>query len=368
MKRANLIVVSVFIAFIFILTAANLLKAPDAVSTAERRKLAQFPAFSIDRVLNGRFVEDYARFLRDQVAFRDRFRAVKAFVEINVLRKSENNGVYVVNGNLYDKFYGIQQSNIERAASLINAIIAEADGERVYLSIIPSKAHLLNPGQYLLSDQAEIAGYLKDHVTADYIDLMNVFQRASADVYYRTDHHWTTPGAIMGYKALISAMGDEPIEEYDFEPITASYMGSHYGKAAIDTIEKDTILLAHNELLDAMRVCRYTTATQYDCFDSIYFREKENDLDPYDVFLGGAGPLIVIKNDRSTNDAELVIFKDSYAHSLAPFLAQHFKTVTLVDLRYVRKELIFENFDLKGKTLLFLYSTTILNIDPKILN
>jgi hypothetical protein len=86
------------------------------------------------------------------------------------------------------------------------------------------------------------------------------------------------------------------------------------------------------------------------------------------VFLGGAAPVTVIENALAPNDDELVLFKDSYAHSLAPFLAQHFRTVTLFDLRYVRKELIFEQFELDGKAVLFLYSTTILNTDPRILN
>ena len=75
----------------------------------------------------------------------------------------------------------------------------------------------------------------------------------------------------------------------------------------------------------------------------------------------------VIENDRSP-DEELILFKDSYSHALAPFLAQHFRRVTLFDLRYVRKELILDRFDLSGKTVLFLYSTTILNTDPQILN
>ena len=84
--------------------------------------------------------------------------------------------------------------------------------------------------------------------------------------------------------------------------------------------------------------------------------------------LGGLGPITVIENDLAQNDEELIMFKDSYSHSLAPFLAQHFKKVTLFDLRYVRKELIFEYFDMTGKTVLFIYSTTILNTDPQILN
>jgi hypothetical protein len=286
-----------------------------------------------------------------------------------VLRKSENNGVYVVDGNLYDKFYGINQRYIERAADLIDRIIATIDADGVYLSVIPSKAHLLDPGRYLLSDQGAIASHLREHVNASYIDLMDLLKEGGTDLYYRTDHHWATQGAIQAYKALVTAMGYEPVEEYDFEQVTDSYVGSNYGKAALRSIEKDRIFLAHNPHLAHMSVCRYETADAFECFDSVYFREKASGLDPYDVFLGGAGPIIVIENDRAQgNNEELVVFKDSYAHVLAPFLAQHFSKVTLFDLRYVRKELIVENFDLTGKTVLFLYSTTLLNTDPKILN
>ena len=368
MKRANLVVVTVFITFIFGLTAADLVAAPAEVSVAERRKLAQCPEFSLERALDGRFARDYARFLQDQVVFRDGFRAIKAFVELSVLRKSENNGVYVVDGNLYDKFYGINERYIERAADLIDRIIAAIDADSAYLSVIPSKAHTLDRGRVLLSDQGAIAGYLKAHVNASYIDLTGPLKEGGPDLYYRTDHHWTTQGAIRAYEVLVAAMGVEPIEGYEFEQITDSYVGSNYGKAALRSIEKDSITLAHNPRLDHMSVCRYETADTFECFASVYFREKAGGLDPYDVFLGGAAPIITIENERAPSDEELVVFKDSYAHALAPFLAQHYAKVTLFDLRYVRKEYILDHFDLSGKTVLFLYSTTILNTDPQILN
>jgi hypothetical protein len=369
-KRADLIVTIVFIAFIFGLTAADLIAAPVEISIAERRKLAQRPTFSFKRALEGRFASDYARFLQDQIVFRDDFRAFKASVELGVLRTRENNGVYVVDSNLYDKFYGINQRYIERAADLINGIIAATDADRVYLSVIPSKAQLLVHGRdrYLLSDQNAIAGYLKEHVNASYIHLMNLFAESGPELYYRTDHHWTTQGAIQAYKVLVAAMGFEPVEDYDFDQITDSYVGSNYGKAALRSIAKDSITLAHNAHLDRLTVCRYETADRFECFDSAYFREKAGGLDPYDVFLGGAAPIIVIENDRAQSRKELVVFKDSYAHALAPFLAQHYARVTLFDLRYVRKAYVLDHFDLSDKALLFLYSTTILNTDPQILN
>ena len=161
------------------------------------------------------------------------------------------------------------------------------------------------------------------------------------------------------------AMGSGPDQ---FEQVTDSFAGSLYGKAAVSSIARDRIHLAHNSLLDRLTTCRYETMEDVECSDSVYYRDKATALDPYDVFIGGAAPVTVIENDQGARAGELVIFKDSYAHSLAPLLAQHFRTATLFDLRYVRKELIFDHFDLDGRAVLFPYSTTILNTDPRILN
>jgi len=294
--------------------------------------------------------------------------AVKSFVERMILLKQENNEVYIVDNNLYDKFYGINQRYIERAANLINNLVTSIDSNDIYLSIIPSKAQMLDRSKYLLSDQTLIAEYLKQNVDAEYVNLMGLATAGNEDLFYVTDHHWTTEGAIHAYEILILAMGYEPVTNYTFEMATDSYVGSNYGKAAVMSIEKDRIYFAHNHYLDNMTVRRYETLDDYTDFDSIYFMDKIESLDPYDAFIGGLGPITVIENNQAQSDEELIVFKDSYSHSLAPFLAQHFKKVILFDLRYVRKELIYENFDLNGKTVLFIYSTTILNTDPQILN
>jgi hypothetical protein len=173
---------------------------------------------------------------------------------------------------------------------------------------------------------------------------------------------------MRAYGVLVRAMGYAALEGYQLEEVTDAFAGSLYGRAAVASIPRDRIHVAHNAVLDGLTICRYESLDDVKCLDSVYFAEKLGGLDPYDVFLGGAAPITVIENELASNDDELVLFKDSYAHSLAPFLAQHFRRVTLFDLRYVRTELILEHFDLDGKAVLFLYSTTILNTDPRILN
>ena len=68
----------------------------------------------------------------------------------------------------------------------------------------------------------------------------------------------------------------------------------------------------------------------------MYFREFLNKKDKYSVFLGSNDPVVTVKTDAE-NGKRLLVFKDSYAHSLVPFLTQHYSEITMVDMRYIRQ-------------------------------
>ena len=68
-------------------------------------------------------------------------------------------------------------------------------------------------------------------------------------------------------------------------------------------------------------------------YDRIYLEKK----DQYSSFLGGNQPLCVIRNENLPEDAgKILLVRDSYSDALAPFLAQRFSEVHLLDLRYYR--------------------------------
>ena len=65
----------------------------------------------------------------------------------------------------------------------------------------------------------------------------------------------------------------------------------------------------------------------------LYVREKLEVKDKYAMFLGGNQPLCVIENPNGTK-GKLLVIRDSYSDSLAPFLALDYQEVHLFDLRY----------------------------------
>ena len=83
--------------------------------------------------------------------------------------------------------------------------------------------------------------------------------------------------------------------------------------------------------------------------------------DPYSVFLSGSKSLLTITNPSADTDRELVIFRDSFASSLAPLLTSAYAKITLVDIRYVQPERLGRWLTFDSQDVLFLYSVSVLN-------
>ena len=79
------------------------------------------------------------------------------------------------------------------------------------------------------------------------------------------------------------------------------------------------------------------------------------------MFLSGSVSLLTIENPAAQTDRELIIFRDSFGSSIAPLLVQGYKTVTLVDIRYLSPAMLGRFIDFHGQDVLFLYSTLVLN-------
>ena len=71
--------------------------------------------------------------------------------------------------------------------------------------------------------------------------------------------------------------------------------------------------------------------------------------------------MLTIENPQATTERELIVFRDSFGSSLAPLLVQGYKTVTLVDVRYISSQMLDRFLDFHGQDVLFLYSTLVLN-------
>ena len=112
-----------------------------------------------------------------------------------------------------------------------------------------------------------------------------------------------------------------------------------------------------NSLISACTVYNHETKET----TSVYNMDKLESRDLYDVYLSGATPLLTIDNPNAETDRELIVFRDSFGSSLTPLLLKSYKTVTLVDIRYLASDYLGQFVDFHGQDVLFLYSTLVLN-------
>ena len=92
-------------------------------------------------------------------------------------------------------------------------------------------------------------------------------------------------------------------------------------------------------------------------FDSIYDENALQTADQYNYFLYGNYPLTKITTSTE-NGRTLLVIKDSYAHSIIPFLCDHYETILCVDLRHFRESTLKLCEDENVTDLLILYQAT----------
>ena len=122
-------------------------------------------------------------------------------------------------------------------------------------------------------------------------------------------------------------------------------------------MEPEALYIMESELLKGCQVFNYETQQ----YAPVYDLPRLSGKDPYEVYLSGPRSLLRIENPNAATDKELVVFRDSFGSSMVPLLVQDYKTVTLVDIRYINSWQLEHYILFTDQDVLFLYSTLVLN-------
>ena len=339
MKAMKIALTALFCVFIAAFGVATLILPDAEFSENENRVLAQAPELTAEKFFSGEFGEDFEKYLADQFPLRETFVSVKAKAE-QLSGKKENNGAYLCGDTLISRLDEPDYERIDRNLGYLNTL-AEKLGEAGidgYISVIPTAADVWAdrlPYGAPTADQGEIIDYIRENTALRYVDTRSALQsHASEDVFYRTDHHWTTRGAYYGYVALCEAMDLEPKPESAFEKtvLSDSFYGTTYSSSGVRDIAPDRMEAWADE--SGFSVTRVDETGEHE--SELYVESFLEEKDKYSTFLGGNCPLVIIKNERNPEGGVLVMIRDSYADSEAPFIAEHFSEVHLIDPRYYK--------------------------------
>lgn len=339
-KKTLAITMMVFITGIFLV---SLIIPQKEFSDSENRVLQTKPSFSINKIFSGKFTSQYEKYITDQFPYRNFWVGIKSGVE-TILQKKDNNGVYLgKDGYLLQIPSKIDYELLNKNIDLINKFELKNSNVKVNFMLVPNSVKILEEKLPLFAthqDEKKIIDIVgnKLNKNINFIDVYDDLKKHKNEyIYYKTDHHWTTLGAYYGYRKLSSSLQYIPLDLKDFNinKVTDEFYGTLYSKGNYRFIKPDFIEIFKTNRKNS---CRVEYVQENRVTNTLYCLNHLKEKDKYAVFLDGNHPLVKIKTNIK-NNKKILLIKDSYAHSLVPFLTNHYNEIYMIDLRYFDKDL-----------------------------
>ena len=348
-KTTQRVTTAVFCAFLALLGILHLVLPDRTFSPVENRNLRQVPAFTWRALREGSYTAALETYLEDQFPLRDGWMGLKTRWEW-LLGKREFHDVFLCGGALIGRVG--EGDRWEQNLGYVDRL-AEKTDIPVYLGLIPTAAEVWKDRLPHGADSADQSALLKEArgTGAVWADIAGALASHSEEpVFYRTDHHWTSLGAYYGYTALLEAMGETPLPLGKAETVSDDFYGTLYSSSGVHWVPPDTIERYVRE--DAVTVEDVYGGGKHGLYVDSFLEEK----DQYASFLGGNQPLYIVRNSAASSDKKLLLVRDSYSDSLAPFLCRHFAEIHLLDLRYNKTSVAQYAADMGADGIAVLYS------------
>ena len=369
-KIESIAVTACFLLFLYVFFAINILSPSQELSTSERRRLAQFPEFSIESVFNGKFIKAFDDYSVDQIVFRNEWRSLKTQFDLKAFWKFDVNGNFIVDDMIFKLEYPLNEGSVKRLCGIINYCDQRfLAGKNVCFTLVPDKNYYLESGNHLILDYDQMAKQIRGNLRENikYIDL---FGALSLDCYYMTDSHWKQEKLSGAVSALAAGLGvDMSFDTAKYKSKSFSpFYGVYYGQSALN-VRPDEIVYFSNAAIENAVV---TSLEKPGKTFPVYDESQLGGMDSYSMFMLGPAAIVNMVDPSNPSGRALVIFRDSYASSLAPLLLDGYGRVTLVDLRYIRPDLlgdpsiVGDYLDFEGADILFMFSSTIFNSSDSI--
>ena len=341
-KTTSALMGTIFLVILMAVFIANIIIPDKKNSDEENRVLQQLPSFSVSAYKEGRFeskVEDYAS---DQFILRNGFIRLKTAAD-TALGGLESNGVYRCRDNYLMEDITVPTKDVKESNTSALTAFKEANPDlKMYFLLAPNAANILSDKLPVAVSTANQNKYMDDFFETveslgiTPIDVRDTFKEAEKDtqLYYRTDHHWTTDGAYLAFGQVNSVMELGNKVTYTDYAVKNDFRGTLASKSGFV-----------NGMDDAIKI--YLPAEDSEGYENsvIYYsdtKEKTTQFyqvdsldtkDAYTVFGGSNHPMYTVRTPLDT-DRHLLLIKDSYANSMVPFLSQCFSEIVVVDPRY----------------------------------
>lgn len=326
MRKHNVAAAILFCGFLFAIAAGYLLLPKSDFSEMEKRYLAETPDFRFDTVFSGAWSREAEDYLSDHVPLRNLFVGINAYMEL-LSGRQHLKDVWLEDGKLVEAPVALDEGAIGRNMKAIGNL-AQTLGQDVHVMVVPTAGWAAGVAGYT-DEEALHAIYAAAGEGVYAVPVADIY-RGRPELYYDTDHHWTSRGAHLGYQAFAGAVGRESRAAGDFEvSVAENFQGSTYSRSALWLTPAEEI-----ELWKGSENLTVTNGESEGVHQGIFYYERLEEADKYTVFLDGNHSIVRVQNPDK--EGKLLVIRDSYANCLGGFLAESYGEVVLIDLRYYR--------------------------------
>lgn len=338
-----------FVICLCIVQVFCLLKPQSDFSENENRNLQTFPEFSLQTVFSGQFMKQYDSYTADQFLFRDHWVSL-ATREILAIGKKDNQKTYFGKDGYLFAIDTIDRTQLAKNEEFLKEFLQKVHDQNPDVNstvmIVPTSSAILKdklPYGAPVVDEIPLISEVKSSVEgmASFCDPTAELQaHAQEEIYYHTDHHWTSLGAYYAYTAWAKTQNQtaNSLGDYQIKTVSDSFLGTTYSKANLSSIQPDTIQIFQRIGAPELSM-QVNTGKEIRTFQSLYDESYLSKKDQYSYFLSSNNPIVTIETGVH-NGKNLLVVKDSFANSFIPFLTGEYEKIIVVDPRYQRNGIL----------------------------
>lgn len=266
----------------------------------------------------------------------------------------DRGGVIVV-GNTALELYGFSEEPNLAYAAAVNRFHARYQGRvKTNVMVVPTNVEFKIPDKYkgMSADQYEAIRFIYEQIDSrvNKVQVYNALAAHSGEyIYFRTDHHWTALGAYYAYCKFMETKSLKPATLGNFTEVRLDgFLGSLYnaigGNPALGA-EPDYVIAYQPGY--ACTVEGYETADPASIIGGLKLVRGPEEIPGKNKYLAFGGDLAYTKiTTPNQTGRRIIIFKESFANAMIPFLTANYDEIHLVDFRYYNGDidsLISEN-------------------------
>ncbi len=324
-----------YLTLIYLLTIffINLFSPSLKFSEEENRPLASKPEMNVSNVTDGSYFTSYNKYIEDQFWNRTTWKSLKTNIEKSIGLKKIDNIYFGKNNRLIEEVVIPSDDFINRRVDNIKKLQEYYNELNMDFVLIPNKVGIYYDEVSSSNKQKElyddfISNFDNDLVKVNCFDILS--SHKNENIFYNTDHHYTSLGA----KYISESLYNKENIEYSEYTVNNHFIGTSAKKLAYYNIYDTVNIYVPNE-----EVSYYLTYNNdEDEYTSIYDSSKQYSYDPYEIFFGGNKSIIDIRTN-SESESKLLLIKDSYANSFIPFILNNYREIIVIDPRYYHEDI-----------------------------